>query len=145
MSSESNVTSESPEPEQAVGLAVPGDNKGQHTGKSGVPERKPRVGRYWWIPVTFLVPFVVIYEWLGGAAHSNLAACFRSGVIGVAVASVIYGLWLLDQKLHKEPKSPLGPLIGMLGMMLWLGWVVSAHVMVIAHDDANYRAESETH
>jgi len=45
--------------------------------------RSPSMMRqYWWIPVTFIVPFAVIYEYLGGAAHSNLAACFRSGAIG---------------------------------------------------------------
>lgn len=106
---------------------------------------KPKVGRYWWIPVAFLVPFVVIYEWLGAAAHSNLAACFRSGAIGVGVAALIYWLWLLDQKIHNQAKTPVGPMIGMLGMMLWVGWVVAVHVMVIAHDDACYVAESETH
>lgn len=88
---------------------------------------------------------MVIYEWLGGAAHSNLAACFRSGAIGVGVAALIYALWLLDQKIQKQPRTPVGPLIGMLGMMLWVGWVVAVHVMVIAHDDAHYLAESETH
>ncbi len=108
-------------------------------------QRPPAVGRWWWIPVTFMVPFVVIYEYLGGAAHSNLSACFRSGAIGVGVAALVYGIWLLDQKIQNTPKAPIGPLIGMLGMMLWLGWVVAVHVMVIANDDAHYLAESETH
>ncbi len=110
------------------------------------PERRPsQVGQWWWMPVTFIVPFVVIYEYLGGAAHSNLAACFRSGAIGVGVAALVYGVWLIDQKIQNRPKAPIGPLIGMLGMMLWLGWVVAVHVMVIANDDAHYLAESETH
>lgn len=109
-------------------------------------ERRPSaVSQWWWIPVTFIVPFVVIYEYLGAAAHSNLAACCRSGAIGVGVAALVYGVWLIDQKIQNKPKAPIGPLIGMLGMMLWLGWVVAVHVMVIANDDAQYKAESETH
>ncbi|CAN5189297.1 hypothetical protein BH10CYA1_BH10CYA1_41400 [soil metagenome] len=110
------------------------------------PERRPSmIKQWWWIPVTFIVPFVAIYEYLGNVAHANLAACFRSGAIGVGVAALVYGLWLIDQKIQNRPKAPIGPLIGMLGMMLWLGWVVSVHVMVIANDDAHYLAESETH
>lgn len=107
--------------------------------------RPAAVGQWWWIPVTFIVPFAVIYEYLGGAAHSNIGACCRSGAIGVGVAALVYGVWLIDQKIQNRPKKPVGPLIGMLGMMLWLGWVVAAHVMVIANDDAHYLAESETH
>lgn len=114
------------------------------TSESSEP-RPPKVGRWWWIPVTFIVPFAVIYEYLGAAAHSNISACCRSGAIGVGVAALVYGVWLIDQKIQNRPTKPVGPLIGMLGMMLWLGWVVAAHVMVIAYDDAKYLAESETH
>lgn len=144
MSDEPNVTTEPSEPHQATTVGSP-TGEGLSTSKAETPHKAPRVGRYWWIPVTFIVPFVVIYEWLGSAAHSNLAACFRSGAIGVGVAVLISLLWSVDQKIQNQIKKPVGPLIAMLGMMLWLGWVVAAHVMVIAHDDAHYLAESETH
>lgn len=136
MSNEPNVTSESSDAATAALTTPPGD---AHKAKA------PAVGRYWWIPVAFLVPAVAIYEWLGNAGHLNLSACFRSGAIGLGVAAFIYSLWLIDKRLQRQPEKPVGPLIGMLGMMLWLGWVVAVHVMVIAYDDAYYRADSEMH
>lgn len=126
-----NVTSQSTNPVEPV--------------KTPSERPQPFWARFWWVPAAFIVPFVVIFEFMGGSAHSNIAACARSGGIGLCVAALIYTLWLIDQKIQNQRKAPIGPLIGMMGMMLWLSWVIAAHVMVIASDDAHYLAESETH
>ncbi len=106
--------------------------------------------KFWWIPVTFLMPFAVFYEYMGSYAHLNMAGSFRSGAIGLAVAGLIYGLWQIDQRLGPGDKpSPSGsdkkafhvePMIGMLGILLWLGWVSAAHIMIVAHDEVTAMA-----
>jgi hypothetical protein len=106
--------------------------------------------KFWWIPVTFLIPFAVFYEYMGSYARLNMAGSFRSGAIGLAVAGLIYGLWQIDQRLGPGDKpSPSGsdkkalhvdPLIGALGILLWFGWVSAAHIMIVAHDEVTAMA-----
>jgi hypothetical protein len=118
------------------------------------PKKKQRKDsfwvKFWWIPVTFLVPFAVFYEYMGSYAHLNMAGSFRSGAIGLAVAGLIYGLWRLDQSIGKKEQSSssgsdkkafhFDPMLGMLGILLWLGWVSAAHIMIVAHDEVTATA-----
>lgn len=127
-----NVSSQSVEPTQPAAQSKP-DKRG-----TGFWQR------FWWVPLSFTIPFVVIYICLGSAAHLNLGSCFRSGTIGLIVGAGILLLWTVDQKIQNEKSSkPAGVMIGLLGIGLWLGWVVAAHVMVLANDEAYYREYSD--
>lgn len=99
-----------------------------------------RLRSFWWIPVSYCVPYMVTHAVPANTAEQTLLRCHNMGLIGVAVATLIYLLWRADcsfgakQLLHLSSDGHAKVLVHILGMALWVCWVGIGVVFCMAHD-----------
>lgn len=100
--------------------------------------RKPTIVFYWWLPVAFLGPFIVAFN---PAWHIDLLTtlfhAFRSGLVGLFVACVLYVLWKIDCRINRnfKPDRNTDMIIFMLGTLLWLVWFSTCQMILVARDE----------
>jgi hypothetical protein len=94
--------------------------------------------RYWWATASFLVPFTLILS-RTPFVGMDLGNGLKAGAIGFLTALVIFCVWKLDGGTNRAPSNDMKETIAkyFLGIMLWLVWMGSVHVMVIATDEVN--------
>lgn len=99
-----------------------------------------RLRSFWWIPVSYCVPFMVTHAVPANTAEQTMLRCHNMGLIGLAVAALIYLLWRADcsfgakQLLHLSNDVQAKALVHILGMALWVCWVGIGVVFCMAHD-----------
>ena len=99
-----------------------------------------RLRSYWWIPVSYCVPYMVTHAVPAHTAEQTMLRCHNMGLIGLAVATLIYLLWRADcsfgakQLLHLSSDVQAKTLVHILGMVLWVCWVGIGVVFCMAHD-----------
>ncbi len=99
-----------------------------------------RLRSYWWFPVSYCVPYMVTHAVPANTAEQTLLRCHNMGLIGLAVATLIYLLWRADcsfgakQLLHLSNDGQAKVLVHILGMALWVCWVGIGVVFCMAHD-----------
>ncbi len=119
------------------------------------PSPKGNIARslrsYWWIPVSYSVPYLIVHSiglgqpGVSTAANTELTMLrsHYSGLIGLAVATAIFSLWRLDctfgarQLLHLSRDSQAKALVHILGMALWVCWVGISVVACMAYDQVH--------
>jgi hypothetical protein len=100
----------------------------------------PVLARYWWLPTAFFGPFLLF---LNPAWHIDLVTtvlhALRSGIVGLVLACILYVLWKIDCRLHKNlrPNRNEDTIILMLGMLLWLAWFTTCQMILIARDEVS--------
>ncbi|MFA6209716.1 MAG: hypothetical protein WC714_09855 [Candidatus Obscuribacterales bacterium] len=99
-----------------------------------------RLRSYWWIPVSYCVPYMVTHAIPAHTAEQTMVRCHNMGLMGLIVAVLIYLLWRADcrygakQLLHLSNDIQAKALIHILGMALWVCWVGIGVVFCMAHD-----------
>ena len=103
------------------------------------PIEQPLWQRLWWVLLSFLAPFACVFAFRAPDVGSMMASAARSGLVGLAVAAIIFALWRLDCCLGRTPQrsSTASALIYLMGAALWLVWLVAAHVFIMAYDEVN--------
>ncbi len=110
---------------------------GAITGKTSIAMR---LRSYWWIPLSYCVPYMVTHAVPANTAEQTMLRCHNMGLIGLAVATLIYLLWRADcsfgakQLLHLSNDGQAKVLVHILGMALWVCWVGIGVVFCMAHD-----------
>lgn len=99
-----------------------------------------RLRSYWWLPVSYCVPYMVTHAVPAHTAEQTMLRCHNMGLIGLAVATLIFLLWRADcsfgakQLLHHSNDIQAKTLVHILGMVLWVCWVGIGVVFCMAHD-----------
>ncbi|CAN5320478.1 hypothetical protein BH11CYA1_BH11CYA1_44820 [soil metagenome] len=99
-----------------------------------------RLRSYWWVPVSYAIPFMATQAVPANTAEQTLTRCQNMGLMGLAMAAFIYLLWRADckfgakQMLHLSKDIQAKTLIHILGMALWVCWVGIGAVFCMAHD-----------
>lgn len=99
-----------------------------------------RLRSYWWIPVSYCLPYLVTQAVPANTAEQTMLRCHHMGLMGLAVATLIYLLWRADcsfgakQLLHLSNDIQAKALVHILGIALWVCWVGIGVVFCMAHD-----------
>jgi hypothetical protein len=103
----------------------------------------------WWLLASFFVPFVAALLMSQGSLSkycqirsislvlSIVFVSFRSGMLGLTVACLIYVFWKVDFWLGGpcKPDRRGAGLIYVLGVFLWLAWFSLSQMILIAQDE----------
>lgn len=121
-------------------------------------QRKPLMVAltYLWVPLSFLLPYLlmnqmaitsyrveerVITSPLARQIEDARSEALNSGLIGIFVASVIFGLWKLDKHLHDNEKDfrdgRVVTILVALAFFVWVVWTAAGHIMMRANYEIN--------
>lgn len=89
----------------------------------------------WWILGSFSLPFTTRYLSLGSRLPFDVDLCFRSGLVGLFAAVLIYVLWQFDKSIGKMGTGQTDNIARVFGVVLWLLWVGAGLVMLTATDE----------
>jgi hypothetical protein len=102
-----------------------------------------RLRSYWWIPVAYLIPYMIAHGVPATTAEQVTLRSHYMGLIGLTMAVVIFILWRLDcsygarQLLHLSGDNQAKILIHILGIALWTCWVGIGVVFCMAHEQVH--------
>jgi len=119
-----------------------------------LPSQKGNIARrlrsYWWIPVSYCIPYMIVHSIVlqsGTVSDANneitSLRSHYSGLLGLAMATVIFALWRLDcafgarqiLRLCRDKQAKV--LVHVLGMALWVCWVGIGVAACMAYDQVH--------
>jgi hypothetical protein len=95
---------------------------------------------YWWLPVSFLLPYLVVALWFGVTRQEEtLLRAYKSGLLGFAVSSVLWLIWRMDVLYGARQRLETGDrqtrvLVTSFGVVLWLCWFFAGVIVGMAYD-----------
>lgn len=104
-----------------------------------------RLLRFWWVPVSFLVPFAIFYAYNTYSPYMirdedlRWALSQRVGIIGTFLAALIWGIWQVDVRIGGKEKlseceDSTKYIVHACGIVLWLVFIVVGVVITKAWD-----------
>jgi hypothetical protein len=95
--------------------------------------------RFWWVLASFFLPFVYGFFLRTPQGGPLLLSAARCGLVGLGVAFIISLLWRIDCCLGPPAvrSTTARVLLYLLGAVLWLIWLVAAHMFLLVYDEVN--------